>query len=177
MNAAFLDRDSLERMGFNSLGDNVLLHKSCVVVNPQSISIGTNVRIDAFTVLSVSGGMSIGDHVHISTHVLAVGASTFTMSDYSNLASGAKVFTSSDDFTSGNLLGPTVPATARSVKSAPVNFGQHVVVGAGSIVMPGTVIPNGTTVGALSLVKGTLEEWTVYAGVPARPLKRRPKPA
>lgn len=177
MNAAFLDRESLDRMGFRSLGENVLIHQSCVIVNPQSVSIGSNVRIDAFTVLSVSGGLSIGSYAHISTHVLAVGAGAFTMSDYSNLASGAKVFTSSDDFASGNLLGPTVPADARSVITAPVHFGQHVVVGAGSIIMPGSTIPDGTTIGALSLVKGMLREWTVYAGVPASPLKPRPRPA
>lgn len=176
MNSEFLDRETLLAIGFKSLGNSVLIHKSCVIVNPQNVLIGNNVRIDAFTVLSVSGGLEIGNFVHISTHVLAVGSAQLIMSDYSNIASGAKVYTSTDDFSVGSQLGPTVPEEKRSVKSAPVFFGTNVVVGSGSIVLPGSIIPEGATVGALSLVNKPLREWTVYAGVPAQPIKPRPKP-
>jgi acetyltransferase-like isoleucine patch superfamily enzyme len=47
------------------------------------------------------------------------------------------------------------------------------VVGAGSIVLPGVEIGEGSVVGALSLVKSTLEPWGIHAGVPARRLRER----
>jgi galactoside O-acetyltransferase len=31
----------------------------------------------------------------------------------------------------------------------------------------------GAAVGALSLVKSDLEQWTLYAGIPAKPLRQR----
>jgi len=40
-------------------------------------------------------------------------------------------------------------------------------------VLPGCDIGEGTTVGALSLVKASLAEWGIYAGVPARRLRDR----
>ena len=40
--------------------------------------------------------------------------------------------------------------------------------GANSVVLPGAKVGEGATVGALSLVAESLEEWTVNAGVPAR---------
>lgn len=177
MNEAFLSRTELERLGLKACGKNVLIHNTCVLVNCGNIAIGDNVRIDAFTVISVSGGIDIGSHLHISTHVLIVGSARVTLSDFANLASGAKVYSSSDDFSRSGLLGPTVPVEARAVNTAEVLLGKHVVVGAGSIVMPGSEIKEGATVGALSLVKGTLEPWMVYAGVPARPIKPRDRKA
>jgi galactoside O-acetyltransferase len=177
VNEAFLARADLEKLGLKACGRNVLIHNSCVLVNCAKISIGDNVRIDAFTLISVSGGLEIGSHLHISTHVLIVGNEPVVLSDFANLASGSKIFSSSDDFSRSGLLGPTLPADKRATIDAPVTLARHVVVGAGSIVLPGAEIGEGATVGALSLVKGVLKPWTVYAGVPARPIKARDRTA
>lgn len=99
------------------------------------------------------------------------------MSDYANLASGSKIFSSSDNFSESGLLGPTIPMEMRAVDTAEVRLGRHVVVGAGSIIMPGSEIGEGATVGALSLVKGRLAPWTVYGGIPAKALKQRDRRA
>ena len=42
-------------------------------------------------------------------------------------------------------------------------------------VLPGVTVGEGATVGALSLVNRDCEPWTIYGGVPARPLKARRK--
>jgi dTDP-4-amino-4,6-dideoxy-D-glucose acyltransferase len=47
------------------------------------------------------------------------------------------------------------------------------VVGAGSIVLPGVTLQEGSAVGALSLVKSDCEAFGLYAGVPARRLGER----
>ena len=53
---------------------------------------------------------------------------------------------------------------------------KHSLIGSGCVVLAGPgglVIGEGASVGAMSLVKHDLEPWTVYAGIPARPIKKR----
>jgi len=53
----------------------------------------------------------------------------------------------------------------------PINIGNNVFIGANCIIMPGTLIGDNVVVGAGSLVRGRLENNTVYAGVPIRKIK------
>jgi galactoside O-acetyltransferase len=48
-----------------------------------------------------------------------------------------------------------------------------VIVGAGSVVLPGVTLAEGTAVGAMSLVTRSTEPWSVYHGVPARRQRAR----
>lgn len=41
--------------------------------------------------------------------------------------------------------------------------------------LPGAVIPEGTAIGAMSLVKGALRPWGIYAGIPCKWVKERRK--
>jgi galactoside O-acetyltransferase len=49
-----------------------------------------------------------------------------------------------------------------------VKIGSHVIIGAGSIVLPGVTLEEGVAVGALSLVKKDCEAFGIYMGVPAK---------
>ena len=42
------------------------------------------------------------------------------------------------------------------------------------MVLPGVTIGEGAVIGAQSLVKKDCEPWTVYTGIPVKPLKKRP---
>ena len=59
------------------------------------------------------------------------------------------------------------------MKAAPVSLGRHVIVGSGSVILPGVVVGEGSSVGALSLVTKSLEPWGVFFGAPVRRLKSR----
>jgi galactoside O-acetyltransferase len=50
-----------------------------------------------------------------------------------------------------------------------------VLIGSGSVVLPGVTIGEGSAVGALSLVSMSLDEWGVYFGSPAKRIKARSK--
>ncbi len=54
------------------------------------------------------------------------------------------------------------------MQSAPVHLGRHVIVGSGSVVLPGTQFGDGAALGALSLAHGKYEAFGIFAGVPAR---------
>ena len=55
--------------------------------------------------------------------------------------------------------------------------GKYTGVGTNSVIMPGNDIPEGVSIGALSFVPSNykFEPWTVYAGRPIRPIKKRNK--
>ncbi|MGJ8609953.1 MAG: acyltransferase [Octadecabacter sp.] len=172
-NASFHSREGLETFGFKSLGSNVLIHTSAVLVGCHNISLGDNVRIDPFTIISAGKLISIGSNVHIASNCLLAGAENIVLNDFVGLSHGVKVLSSSDDFAGGYLNGPTVPEEYRNVLSEPIEFGCHCIVGMNSVVMPGTRLGTGATIGALSLAKGNIAPWTMAAGVPTRKIGER----
>ncbi|WP_345714315.1 acyltransferase, partial [Kineococcus glutinatus] len=56
-------------------------------------------------------------------------------------------------------------------RTAPVLIGDHVWVGANSVVLRGTRIGTGAVVAAGSVVRGDVPAHTLVAGVPARPVR------
>lgn len=172
-NAAFLSSDELAELDFAFIGEGVRIHSTCVLVNTHNMSIGNGVRIDPFSLLSASDSIHIGDHVHVATQCVIMGSAPVHIGDFAGLSHGARLLSASDDFKGGALIGPTVPDIYRNVDARPVRLERHAVVGAGTTVLPGSVLEEGATVGALSLVTKRLLAWTVNFGSPARRIGTR----
>lgn len=51
----FYSREQLEKIGFKFLGNNVLISDKTSIYSPENISIGNNVRVDDFSILSAGG--------------------------------------------------------------------------------------------------------------------------
>ena len=51
----FYSREQLKKIGFKSLGKNVLISDKTSIYSPENISIGNNVRVDDFSILSAGG--------------------------------------------------------------------------------------------------------------------------
>lgn len=58
-------------------------------------------------------------------------------------------------------------------RAKPVSIGHDVWVGHGAVIMPGVTIGNGAVIGANAVVTGDVAPYTIVAGVPAKPLRRR----
>lgn len=171
---AWLDRAVLEQMGFRALGAHVLISDKASIYNCANIALGNNVRVDDFCVLSAgSGGIEIGNYIHISIYSSLVGAGKITLSDFSGLSSRVSIYSSNDDYSGATLTNPTVPKTYTGVVDADVFLGKHVIVGSGSIVLPGVILAEGVAVGALSLVQKNCDEFGIYAGYPVKFIKKR----
>jgi acetyltransferase-like isoleucine patch superfamily enzyme len=164
----YYDETELAQFGFGSVGTNVRIAKNCTLINLNSIFIGSNVRIDGLTTI-VAGPepVKIGNFIHISGGCFIIGGSGVEFEDFSGLSHGVRIFSRGDDFTHGHLTNPTIPKKYSNVKSAPVALRKHVIVGSGSVILPGVTLAEGAAVGALSLVRKSTEPWTVYSGNPA----------
>lgn len=167
-------REALERMGFATLGDDIQVSVLASFHGISRIALGHRVRIDDFCVLSAgAGGISLGRHVHIAAFCSLVGAGKITMEDFSGLASRVSIYSSNDDYSGAFMTNPTVPATYTGVQHADVFCGRHVIVGTGSVILPGSTLEEGAAIGALSLVNRNCQAFGIYAGRPVRRLGDR----
>jgi acetyltransferase-like isoleucine patch superfamily enzyme len=175
-NSGYWAEEDLSTFGFRAVGKNVRIAKSCIIADLANVSFGDNVRIDGPTVISPSSGyVRIGSFVHIGGFCFLGGGGGIDLEDFSGLSQGVRIYSASDDYSGNALTNPTVPREYQNVIAAPVHIGRHVIIGSGSVVLPGCTIGEGSSIGALSLVTKSLEEWGVYFGSPCKRIKRRSK--
>ena len=148
--------------------DSVRVHKTALICG-QTVRVGAHSRIDAYTV--ITGKVDIGERCHIGHCVSIHGTHGVTIRNGSTLSPGVHVFTMTDDINSPLLASPQ--AIERGGKTGPVYIGSCVVVGANSIVLPGTDIMDEANIASNSLVRGTVPMRTVWGGNPAKKLKAR----
>lgn len=171
--ADFLSSSKLAEMPFKAIGRDVLIHERVTLVGIENISIGSHVRIDPDVIMLATGPLTIGCYTHIAPCVFIAAKAGFEMRDFANIAHGARVYTINDDYSGGHLMGPTIPSHLVRLSPGPVLMEEHANIGAGAIVLPGVTLAEGSVLGALSLLTRTTDPWTIYGGVPAKPLKAR----
>ncbi|MDD3676281.1 acyltransferase [Thauera propionica] len=170
----WLSASELHAMGFSSIGNDVLISRQARFYNCPRIRIGDNVRIDDFCVLSAGvEGIHIGNHVHIALFCSLMGQANIWLEDFSGLSSRVSIYSSNDDYSGKALTNPTVPDAYKNVRHAPVKVGRHVIIGSGSVILPGVILAEGAAVAALSLVKADCQPFSIYAGTPARRIGER----
>ena len=172
---AFLTEDQLSRMGFKNLGRNVKISDKASFYKPESISVGDNSRIDDYCVLSAGNEIIIGRNVHISVFASIIGRGKVRVGDFSALSGRVSIYSSNDDYSGYYMTNPTVDSKYTNVENKDVNIGKHVIVGSGSIILPGITLEDGVSVGSLSLVKENCKGFSIYGGIPARFIKKRSK--
>jgi len=171
---AYYSQKELESLGFKYIGKNVKVSDKASLYNHNQIEINDNSRIDDFCV--VSGKVKIGRNVHIAPFCLVAGGSEgITLDDFSGLAYGVKIFTQSDDYSGKTMSNPTIPTKYKNEIKKAILVNKHSIVGAGSIIMPGITLAEGTSIGAMSLVRKSTEAWSIFLGNPAKKIKNRSK--
>ena len=63
------------------------------------------------------------------------------------------IYSSSDDYSGAAVTNLMAPEAYTNVQRADVYLGRHVIVGSGSVVLPGIKIAEGAATGSLSLVR------------------------
>ena len=171
---AFLSKEQIDSMGFKSVGENTLLSDKASYYNCKNISIGNNVRIDDFVVLSAGvDGIEIGSYIHIAVFSSLIGAGKIILKDFCNISSKVSIYSSNDDYSGEYMTNPMIPSEFTNVTHGAVSIGKHVIVGSGSVILPNVILEDGVAVGALSLVTKNCTEFGVYIGTPAKRVKER----
>lgn len=161
---SWFSRNELEEVGFRRLGKNVLVDKKAVILNPHKISLGDYSRIDAYGILSPSEGfVEIHRNCHVGSGTSLSGKYGLTLKCGSSLSAGTKVFSVTDDYTRGYLRNPTIEKGLRSEMGDEVNLGALSVVGSNSVLLPGSKVGIGSSVGALSKLSEKLPNFTVFS--------------
>lgn len=168
---SFYSEAELTQLGLNSYGNNVLISRKASVYSAHKISIGDNVRIDDFCILS--GNITLGSNIHISAYSALYGAMGIILEDYTGISPRCTLFSAMDDFSGEYLIGPIHPEEFTNIKGGKIVLKQFSQIGAGVIVFPNLIIGTGCVVGAMSLVNNNMDEWSVYAGIPAKKIKSR----
>lgn len=134
------------------------------------LTIGDYSRVDDFCILS-GDNIEIGRYVHIAAYCSLQGSAKITLCDFAGLSSHVSIYSSSGDYSGLHLANPNIPNPYS--ESGEVFLHKHALVGCGSVIMPDVTMFVGATVGALSFVKNDCDPFWIYAGNPAKKIKRR----
>jgi len=164
-------------MKFKSIGAGCNISPKASFHNPEMITIGDNVRIDDFCVLSGGVGITIGAHIHIACYVSMFSGAGIVIGDFCQFGAYTVLLSESDDFSGDSMVGPQVPMEYKpGYKTGnPIIIKKHVVFGSRCTIFPGLTLDEGAIFGAHSLVNRNCEPWMMYAGTPIREIKARRK--
>lgn len=171
---SFYTKEELELIGFKQIGENVLISRKASIYGASNISIGNNVRIDDFCILS--GKIKIGSYIHISVGALLfAGDYGIYLEDYTTISSRTAIYAITDDYSGEFMVGPMLPDKVRNVIGGPVILKKYSAIASGCTVFPNIVIGTGAAVGAMSLVNTNIEPFSINVGIPAKKIKQRSK--
>jgi len=159
-----------------SCGEDVFISPRVEFRRPHLISVGNHVAIDSGVYITTEA--VIGDYTHISPYITVIGGakSKLIVEDFVTIAAGSRIIAGSDKFMGQGFTSVTVPEEFRDeVEFSTIRICKFAGIGTNVVIMPGVTIAEGSVIGACSLVTKDTEPWTVYMGVPAKPIKIRPK--
>ena len=170
---AFLNDFQVAELGLKSVGKNVQISDKCSLYDASKISIGSNVRIDDFVILS--GNVSLGSYIHISAHASIISPrAKIQVDDFSTISLHCSILSSNDSYDGSAMTNPTIPRHLTGVTDEDVDIKKHVILGSYSLVLPGSVLSEGSSFGAYSFVDGFItESWSIYVGIPCRKIGER----
>lgn len=132
-------------------GDNVAVFQGTYILNPQNLIVGDNVSIQPMCYLECG-------HTEVGIRI----------DDDVSIGHGTTIMATSHDYEQslGNIKD-------HAILSKPVCICRNVWIGAKAIILGNVTVHEGCVVGAGAVVTKDTEENGVYAGVPARCVKKR----
>jgi galactoside O-acetyltransferase len=171
---SFYTEEELANLGLKSYGKNVKISRFARIYSPNKITIGDNVRIDDFCILS--GKIEFGSYIHIAAACLLFGGNDgIVMENFTGISSRSAVYAESDDYSGICFTNPMLPMDYRRIIGGGVLIKKHAIIGTGCSIMPGVVIGEGCAIGSMSLVNKSQNDWGICLGIPCKKIKERDK--
>ena len=140
----------------------------------KNVSIGVGCRLEAFQndfrkhTLIFGYGVQLNDYVHIvSMESVQIG---------NNVLMASHIFIS--DNSHGSYVGdsndssPLIPPMERNYPTNPISIGDNTWICEGVMIMPGAKIGKGCIIGAHSIVRGMIPDYSIAVGNPAKVVKK-----
>jgi galactoside O-acetyltransferase len=151
------------------IGKNSRIKRGVKIIgNAQRIKIGCNFKIWHRCFIGIGdGNISFGNNGHLGVDVY-INASKGNISIGNNVAIAPKtqIYSYSDTYEYGKLIGEVN-------KVADVIIMDNILIGSGSIILPGVTIHEGAIVGAGAVVTKNVAPFTIVGGVPAKEIGKR----
>lgn len=159
------------RRRFNHFGDGAILHKPAWVYGPQQISLGAHSLVLQGTWLSVESqawdrpapALSIGKRVGIRPYCMISAAERITIEDDVIIAAYSSVIDSDHTYALGR---PNV--MHNPLETSPIRIGRGTWIAERVAVLRGADIGRCCIIGANSVVKGSIPDYSIAVGSPAR---------
>tara|TARA_B110000196_G_scaffold319212_1_gene336565 strand:- start:3107 stop:3751 length:645 start_codon:yes stop_codon:yes gene_type:complete len=135
----------------NGLLKNTRISSTTSIINKNNLKVGDNCWIWHHSIIDASNGVEIGEGVQIGAFV-----GIFTHSSHVAIRLLGTDFINKD---SSDRVGYV---------RAPVSIGDYSFIAASAVIMPGTNIGKGCVIGAGSIVKGDIPDYSIVAGNPCR---------
>ena len=160
----------------SGFGNGSRIDYPSIISNHNQIKIGNEVvilansRIQTFPdkVKNKDISVEIGDHT--------MAGFRFTILAGANVKIGKDVIIASDVTITSENHGidaeSSIPYMDQELTCAPIEIGDNVWIGDKVTILPGVRIGTGSVIGANSVVTKDVQEYTVVAGSPAKPIKR-----
>ncbi len=140
------------------------------LLSTMGASIGRNARIYDCRFINLQDGfanLSVGHNSHVGTDCLIDLAGPVRIDDGTVLSPRVTIISHADAGKAHNSpLSIKYPG-----EKAGVRIGSNCWIGANATILSGSVVGTGTVVGAGALVKATLDDDSVYVGVPAKRIR------
>ncbi len=160
---------------FAGIGEGCQISNRATVYGAGKITLGKHVRIDDFVQIVAAEPVTIGDYVHLAPSCTVQGTGGLDIGDFTIFSTGCRIITNSDDYSGEWMAGPSLPAHVSPSTKVHGRIGRHCTFGANTVVyLIGTgAVPDGVATGAGAVLTKPCEPFTIYGGVPAKPLKQR----
>ena len=152
-----------------------IIRRPCYIRGKRFIEVGKNftsgvgLRLDGFSennkvCIKIGDDVQLNDYVHI-------GATEFVMIG-NNVLIGSKVLITDHNHgfygAEGKHSNPDSKPLLRELSTSPVVIEDNVWIGEHVCILPGTTIGKGSVIGAMSVVSGTIPEYSLAVGSPAK---------
>lgn len=186
-------RKMLYKRLLGACGRNVVFGQNVVLRHPHKIRIGDDVVIDDQCLLDAKGttntGITIGDGVFVGRNtILSCKNGDIELKDGANIGFNCELFSASRVVVGSRTLlaayayaiggdhdrsDSAKPILEQGRVSAGVTIGDGAWIGAGAKLLDGVAVGDGAVVGAGSVVRESVPDQAIAAGVPARILGTR----
>ena len=157
-------------------GTGVRLYPLCKMIHAEQAMLDNCCQLFDYVFVDAGKSLKIGKYSTLTWYSLIEGGANTFIGDRVFVGPGCRILTSTYRL-NGFYSIEHIPDECHSTEYGDIVIHDDAYLGANCTIMPGTILGEGSVIGANSFVEGELEPWTIYAGTPCKPIGIRKQPS